>query len=777
MPAILIYRILEVLGFPLLVVYFLWRCLKDREYLRGFHERLGFLPRPYRQTGHRSIWLHAVSVGEVLTAAPLARELRTRFPAEPLFVSCSTIAGRAAALERMNGLADGVFYAPLDLPFAVRRVLRTIKPRAVVVLETEIWPNLYRETKRIGCALVVVNGRISDRAMPRYRRFRWFFRQVLALPDAILAQGRVSLERYLELGAPPHKTQATGNLKYDFDVKNLEPPPAVARFVRNARPSAVWIAASTMPPSAPDDPDEDDVVVAAFREVAARHPGLLLLLVPRRPERFATAAAALTRAGVPYFRRSDLKGNEDCLLPAVLLVDSVGELGALFQLADVVFMGGTLPHRGGHNILEPALFGKPVIVGPHMENFPEVAAKFASAGALVSIAKPDELAGAVARLLANADARGSVGVRARETAESERGATGRAVAEIERWYVNSLPRYRASTPARVLLWPLSRLWRRASARIPRAVEIATPVISVGGLTVGGSGKTPLVLWLARRLRERGFQPAILTRGYRRRSAERCTILAPGEQAPASRTGDEAQSYVRAALGPIGIGADRAEAARRIEERFSPAVFLLDDGFQHRKLARSVDLVVLDALDPFGGGEIFPLGKLREPPAALARAHAVIVTRVEPGQSIAAIETVVRLHNPSAPVFTARVAARGWRDAARGAATPPAVVAAFCGLGNPDSFWRSLGALGLAPVFRRAFGDHHRYSRAEMRALAAAAQAAHATALLTTEKDLANLPAGWEKEVAPLRVLWLEIALELDQPEALLACFGDRLRNR
>ncbi|HVX65963.1 MAG TPA: tetraacyldisaccharide 4'-kinase [Bryobacteraceae bacterium] len=768
MSAIFVYRILQILGIPLIVVYFFWRGLKDRRYFHGFGERLGFLPRSYRQTGHRALWLHTVSVGEVLAAAPLARALRARFPAEPLFVSTTTLAGKAAAIEKLRGLADGVFYCPLDFPFAVRRVLRTLRPRAVVIFETEIWPNLYREAKRNGCALLIVNGRISDRAMPRYRRFRWFFRETLALPDAILAQGPVSYERYVELGAPRAKVIAAGNLKYDFDPQQLEPPAAVARFIQNARPSAIWIAASTMPPAAPGDPDEDETVVGAFAELAARHRGLLLLLVPRKPERFDVAAGVLARAGIPFLRRSALEGNETCTLPAALLVDSIGELGSLFRLADVVFMGGTLAHRGGHNVIEPAFFGKPVVVGPHMENFPEIAAKFADAGALVPIAHAGELANAVGRLLASAERRGDVGERARAAAESERGATARAVSEIERRVAKSIPRYRVPAPARLLLWPLSRLWLLGAAWLRKTPQsVATPVISVGGLTVGGTGKTPLVLWLARRLRERGYLPAILTRGYRRRAAERATILGPGESATADRTGDEAQSYVRAALGPVGIGADRLATAGIIEQRFSPSVFLLDDGFQHHRLARSLDLVVLDALDPFGGGEVVPLGRLREEPAALARAGAVIVTRVEPGRDIAAIEARVRHYNPNVPVFAARVVPRGWKDAARGPAAPPPAAAAFCGLGNPDAFWRTLRALGIEPAFRRVFPDHHRYTAAELAALAAAARAAGAEALLTTEKDLANLPAGWEDAVAPLRILWLEIGLEIDQAEALM----------
>ena len=748
-------------------MYLLLRGFKDRRYLKSLVERLGFLPRSYRQTSQGAIWLHAVSVGEVLASAALVRELRARLAGAPLFISASTVAGKAAAEDKLGALADGVFYAPIDYCFAVRRVLRTIRPRVVVVLETEIWPNLYRETKRAGCGLIVVNGRISDRAMPRYRNLRWFFGPVLGLADAILVQSALNRSRFLELGAPADKVQLAGNLKYDFDPRSQQPPTAILAFFERVKPAEVWIAASTMPPAAAGDPDEDDAVIAAFREVAESHPGLLLVLAPRKPERFDRAAEALARAGIAFTRRSEMTGGS-----SALLLDSIGELGSLFGLADVVFMGGTLAQRGGHNVLEPAFFGKPVIVGPHMENFAEIASKFAQAGALVPIGNAVELAGAVRGLLEDAPRRERIGAAARTAAESERGATARAAGEIARLYAASLPRYRPAAPVLIALWPLSRLWLAGGAvkrRLDRMRQsrLATPVISIGGLAVGGTGKTPLVLWLAERLKERGHQPAILTRGYRRRATERYTVIAPGEHAPAERTGDEAQMYVRAGIGPLGIGADRAGVGRLIEERFAPQVFLLDDGFQHGRLARSLDIVVLDALDPFGGGAPIPLGRLRESLAALGRADAIVVTRTAPGENAAAIEARVRKYNAKAPVFRSSVAVRGWRVAAGEVASLPPRVAAFCGLGNPDSFWRTLRELGIAPAWRRAFGDHHRYSRQQLAGMAAEARAAGAEALLTTEKDAANLGAGWQEAVRGLAVLWLEIGIEIDQAETLI----------
>ena len=779
MIAISLYRLLEILGLPFLVVYFLLRCLKDRRYFRQFRQRLGFLPDSYRQTSSGAIWLHAVSVGEVFTATALLRRLRTEFPLAPIYVSATTLAGKAAAEDKLRGLADGVFYAPIDYCSAVRRVLRRLRPRAVVVMETEIWPNLYREAKRAGCALIVVNGRISDRAAPRYRRLAWFFRQVLAWPDAILAQSEISARRYLELGAPSEKVRVAGNLKYDFDPAQARMPEALRELIHRLGPKEVWIASSTMPPARDGDPDEDEVVVEAFQKL--ERPGLLLILAPRKPERFDTAAELLRSKGVPFLRRSQLTAGASLALPGALLLDSIGEMSSLFGLADVVFMGGTLAQRGGHNILEPALFRRAIVVGPHMENFPEIARKFAQGGGLFPISSGAKLGAAVAGLLDDRASRVKLGERAGELAESERGATARAVSEIDRYYQQAVPAFLPPAPLAALLWPLSRLWLlgdRWKRAWTRPVRLATPVISVGGLTVGGTGKTPFVLWLAGRLKAEGIEVAILTRGYRRQSPEKVTILGPGETAPAAQTGDEAQSYLRASVGPVGIGADRSTAARQIEERFHPGVFLLDDGFQHYRLQRSKDIVLIDALDPFGEGQPVPLGRLREGLQALRRADIVVITRVEPGQRLEGIQAVIRRHNPTAPIFTARVVAEAWQPRspkpladARGSEPShdrKGVVAAFCGLGNPESFWRTLEGLGIRPVVRRAFRDHHRYSAQELRELVRDARSRGAEALVTTEKDLMNLPEGWGDIASPLDLLWLPIRLEIEAAEELLS---------
>jgi len=715
-------------------------------------------------------------VGEVLGCLEFLRRLRVELPHTQVFVSTGTLAGHATAAAKLTGLADGVFYAPVDTVWSVRRVLRAIRPSVVVVAETEIWPNLFREVKRTGAGLAIVNGRISDHAFPGSLRLAWFYAAVLPAADAVLAQNEVMRDRFLALGAPPDRTRAAGNFKYDFQARPASPESPAMRLIERLKPGKIWVAASTMPPAVAADPDEDDVVIAAFQHLAARHAGLLLLLAPRKPERFDLAAAKLEAAGVPCLRRSRLSGGDALSLPGVLLLDTIGELSGLFAVADVVFMGGTLASRGGHNPLEPALFAKPVVAGPHMENFEEIAAGFYAAGAAVRIPGAAELAGALDDLLRDPAAAAAIGRRALACAEARRGASARAAAVVRELYTAHLPRYRPAMPWYALAWVLARVWqagsRRKQARDVRASRRAdVPVVSVGNLTMGGTGKTPCVLRLAELLKATGRAPGILTRGYARSSPEASLVLAPGAPVDPRHSGDEPQIFVRSGLAPVGIGADRYATARMLCREFHPDVLLLDDGFQHRKLARTVDILLVDALNPFGGGGVFPLGRMREPIDGLARGDIILITRSDFTDLALPLERAIHRWNPGAPVFRAAIEPLAWMDAAgreHSIGAPPFKAAgAFCGLGNPQAFRRTLEGMGVDLVAWIEFGDHHHYRPRELNRIAHEFAAQGARAAVTTEKDAVNLCDDVAGLLAPVDFYWLKARMKIDREEAFL----------
>jgi tetraacyldisaccharide 4'-kinase len=278
--------------------------------------------------------------------------------------------------------------------------------------------------------------------------------------------------------------------------------------------------------------------------------------------------------------------------------------------------------------------------------------------------------------------------------------------------------------------------------------------------------------LARRFSERGSKPAILTRGYKRRSPEQHTILPAGTSAPVSVTGDEAQILLREGVAALGIGKDRLATGRILESQFHPDVVILDDGFQHAKLERDVDIVLLDGLDPLAGGDLFPVGRQREPVDALSRAGIFVITRADQGNTYAGLRRVLATVNATAPIFFSRVQPEYWVDFATGSRLEPdglreQRVAGFCGLANPASFWKTLAMLGYKPGWEWAFGDHHVYRHEELRQIAARAVQAGANVLLTTEKDAMNLPRDVMDRIAPLGLYWLKIGTVLEDEEQFL----------
>jgi 3-deoxy-D-manno-octulosonic-acid transferase len=411
----ILYSLLLTAGFVLALPWFLWKGRATGKYLRTFRERMGRLPVYLNVDGDRSIWVHAVSVGEVLAARPLVPALRERFPGHRVFLSTTTMTGNAVAKKSIRGV-DGLFYAPFDFPHPVRQALEVLNPSLLLLVETEIWPNLIHEARRRGTRVAVVNGRISPQSFPRYLRARRLLRPVLSEVDRFLMQGEAHAERIRGLGAPPDRVLVTGNLKFDA-VEPERLPERLARLLQGGAPRPLWVAGSTVG-------GEEEMVLSAFHRVRERVPQARLLVAPRHPERFAAVPALVEAAGFRCLRRSTLD-------PAawrdgeVLLLDTLGELAQVYALASVVFVGGSLVPSGGHNILEPAVAGKAVVVGPHMENFQEIAEQFRRESALVQVAGPDELAREVSSLLVDDERRRGLGQRARDLVGRNRGAVGR----------------------------------------------------------------------------------------------------------------------------------------------------------------------------------------------------------------------------------------------------------------------------------------------------------------------------------------------------------------
>ena len=496
-------------------------------------------------------------------------------------------------------------------------------------------------------------------------------------------------------------------------------------------------------------------------------------------------------AGLPLLRRSELEASDSLPLPGVLLLDSLGELAALYRAADLVFIGGSLNGWGGHNVLEPALYGKPTVVGPFMQNFREIADRLVAGGGLVALRAAGELPEAWERLLGDIEAARALGERARAIAEGERGAAERAAGAAARLHHESVFQPPPGLWTRLALGPLAALWSIA-ARVRRSAygrgllssrRLPRFVVCVGNLTAGGSGKTPATIWLAERLSLRGRLPAVISRGYRRRSREAAVVALPGETAGADLLGDEPALMHERLFCPIGVGADRYAAGSALLEKAPAEVFLLDDGFQHLRLRRDFDLVLVDAARPFEEAACLPLGRLREPADGLRRASAVMLTNTAPGTCYEALSERIRRIAPDVPVFRSRLRPVRTVETRFGEEIAPERLAgrsvfAFCGLGSPASFWATLEALGCRLAGRLAFRDHHRYSLDDWWRIAAAARDSGAELTVTTEKDLLNLshnaPAEMRTGAPPLHVLVVE--LEVDDGDSLIDLIEARMRE-
>ncbi|MGE0405695.1 MAG: 3-deoxy-D-manno-octulosonic acid transferase [Candidatus Korobacteraceae bacterium] len=401
--------------------WWLLQMLRHGKYRAGLTERLGRVPARLASVKPGCIWVHAVSVGEVLACTGLLAALRSRFPQRQVFISTTTAAGQTLARQRFG--AESVFYFPLDFRFAIRPWLRALRPELIVLAETELWPNFLSLSRQHGARIAVVNARISDRSLPRYVRFRAVLRHVLAQADLLLAQTEEDRRRLLMIGALPERIRVTGNLK--FEVAPPAASPLAEQLRQNMRAGGagpVMVYGSTVA-------GEEPLLLPAFRAILHRFPRAVMILAPRHPERFAAVADFLSGSGIPFQRRSAWQGHTS-LAGQIFLLDSIGELASLYALAEVAFVGGSLVPRGGHNILEPAQAGAAVLTGPHTENFRDIVAIFHAANA-VRIVTPDELAATVVNLLTDDATRSELGRRARQVVRSQSGATARTLEAIE----------------------------------------------------------------------------------------------------------------------------------------------------------------------------------------------------------------------------------------------------------------------------------------------------------------------------------------------------------
>lgn len=468
----LLYSLVLSLLFIVLLPYFVYQGVRRGKYSGSFKERLGLLPARLRADRRDTIWVHAVSVGEFLAARALITQLRSQFRAARIVVSTTTLTGQQLAQSQQH-LFDATLYFPFDWQFSVRGALNTVKPSVVVIIDTEIWPNFLRECRRRGVATVLANGRISARSFRGYRLLGRPFRHAIQNFSLMIMQSEDDAERARQLGAPPDRVRVCGNLKYDQPGPEGSEPGASEGAQQFSSPESPFrsdgvvhqVGLSLTPHlivAGSTAAGEEEMLLDSLREIR-KHKGLedaRLLLAPRRPERFDEVARLIARSGFAFVRRSELRSSSGWSAPSfdgadqsarnvqsrpgdvstrgapdIMLLDTLGELASIYRYAAVVFVGGSLVPRGGHNIIEPAAYAKPVIVGPHTENFRQIVSDFARADALIQIGATgsdpvDELTRELSRLLSDSEDARAMGERGRGILLRNRGATDCTVAMI-----------------------------------------------------------------------------------------------------------------------------------------------------------------------------------------------------------------------------------------------------------------------------------------------------------------------------------------------------------
>jgi 3-deoxy-D-manno-octulosonic-acid transferase len=427
--------ILFVYNLALLVVlvagapWWLFRMATTQKYREGLLERLGMVPSRLRKqmaglgSERPLIWVHAVSVGEVLAVSRLVKTLDAALPDYLIVLSTTTRTGQALARERFG--ANRVFYCPLDLPWAVRAYLNALQPSLFILAETEFWPNLLSGCFRRNIPVAVVNARISDRSWPRYRRLRWLWRPFLSRLSRVLAQSQTDAERLKAIGCLQECVSVAGNLK--FDVRTAEEADATRQLKKSSAGLRLIVAGSTLD-------GEEAALLQAWPQLLQADPQLVLILAPRHPERFAAVAALLEKSGFTWVKRSDWRSAPvDSLKPLnpgqIVLLDTIGELASIYSLASVAFVGGSLVPAGGHNPLEPAQIGVPIVMGPHFANFRAITEELLAHQAL-RIAAKEDLSATLIGLLQDPQTAKAMGARARQVFEQQAGATGRCMVAL-----------------------------------------------------------------------------------------------------------------------------------------------------------------------------------------------------------------------------------------------------------------------------------------------------------------------------------------------------------
>ena len=798
----ILYNIAAVLVVILIIPAFMLRSVREKGFVERIKQSLGFLPEAAlaRVAKRQCIWVHAASVGEIVAASPLIKEFRREFPDDPILVSVVTNSGYAMA-NRIIKDADSIIYYPLDLPFLPEYILGKIRPRVFLPVETELWPNFLKAARKYKIPVMMVNGRISDKSVKRYHHLHSLLDDMIGTVNVFAMQSDIDAQYIQRLGAKAEFVTVTGNTKFDQTYTNVEPAEK-RRLINEMGLSAadgILLAGST-------HKGEEKYVLESFCQLRQDFPGVKLVIAPRDIMRQDDIQALCHEYGLSVRLRTELLENpgED---HDIVILNTIGELGKVYSIGDVVYVGGSLIEHGGHNILEPAAHGKAIIVGHHMFNFKDTHVLFSKRGACITVKNQQELTASIRRLFANPEERARMEEETLAIVSENKGASRKSALilhELLDKYEQSPSRIRSIEKienlqtyliqlvhgkedhgllANIVIFILHvfsyiygalvncKLALYRSGVLHKA-ELDCFVISLGNITVGGTGKTPTAQRLARDIRDMGYRVVILNRGYRAKWKGEVGVVSDGKKLymSAAEAGDEAFLLAKNLPNvPVLIGPERAITGRYAVEHFQAEVAILDDGYQHWQLVRDLDILLIDAINVFGNGYMLPRGTLREPVEHLDRADVCLLTKVDqaaPGSCEYIRETVAE-HNEEALVVESIHLPRcfieigDWYQGIAGDGIDVAHMAgkkvmAVSAIGNPASFEQTISDIGAVVVESQRYPDHHDYTKEEIFDGMQQAQEQGAQAIIITEKDAVKIPRSIIESERPLPIYVISI---------------------
>ncbi|WP_288322413.1 tetraacyldisaccharide 4'-kinase [uncultured Selenomonas sp.] len=818
-----LYNLAAILIVTIIIPIFVLRATRERGFIERIKQSFGFYPQETieKVAGKNAIWVHAASVGEIVATSPLVREFRKVFPDSPILVSVVTTGGYEMA-HRIIKDADAIIYFPLDLPFLASRVVGRIRPRVFLPVETELWPNFLKKAKQLDVPVMMVNGRISDRSVKQYKYLFGMLREMIGTVKCFAMQSSIDADYIMRLGAPRELVTVTGNTKFDqaYTSVSADERAALIEELGLSGASRIMIAGST-------HRGEEELVLAAFKAVREKDPGVRLIIAPREVLRTMEVEHFCRKAGFTVTTRKELQKGSAARGEDIVILDTVGELGRVYGLGDVIYIGGSLVPHGGHNILEPAAHGKAIIVGNQMFNFKDIHALFRNRNAVVTVASGEELTRETLRLFGDAAERARLeaetlaiinenkgaseksarilvnmletyesrrSIRAQERIIGHRVHATQKVANFQTYFIDLVHDKEVRGISRRLIMGVFYVFSLIYEQLvnlkltmyrwgwAKKERLGCYVISLGNVTVGGTGKTPTAQHLAREISDMGYRVAILNRGYRAKWRGEVGIVSDGHtlKMDAETAGDEAFMLAKHLPNvPVLIGAQRAVTGRYAIEHFGAEVAILDDGYQHWQLERDMDILLVDAVNVFGNGYLLPRGTLREPLSHIDRADVCLMTKVDqaaPG-AIAHIWETFRSYNQDGLILESIhqprqfVRLSDWyEDIAAGGVPVTEMegrkVLAVSAIGNPASFEQTLADLGIEMVESMRYPDHHDYGERDMAEVLYRAETLGVEAIVITEKDAVKVPgdvvrAKWR---IPMYVISVEVTLQKGREE-------------